>query len=71
MRSPLNDLPSRPSLCSKEKEAALAAAVRARRALKLGEQVVEVDCWGMDCYTRRNIFDGEGNEGEGLLMPKP
>ncbi|GFR46120.1 hypothetical protein Agub_g7609 [Astrephomene gubernaculifera] len=47
----------------KQKEAQLAAAVRGRRALVLGEHVKEVDCWGMDCYTRRNIFDAVRESG--------
>lgn len=29
-----------------------------REALVLGRDVEEVDAWGMDCYTRRNILDG-------------
>lgn len=28
-----------------------------RRALEKNRDVIEVDCWGMDCYTRRNVFD--------------
>lgn len=28
-----------------------------RQALVKSRDVVEVDCWGMDCYTRRNVFD--------------
>jgi hypothetical protein len=28
-----------------------------RQALVKGHDVHEVDCWGMDCYTRRNVFD--------------
>ncbi|KXZ45516.1 hypothetical protein GPECTOR_53g102 [Gonium pectorale] len=47
----------------KLKEAELAAAVRERRVLKMNEHVVEVDCWGMDCYTRRNIFDAVRESG--------
>lgn len=31
--------------------------VRARQALQAGQDVVEKDSWGMDCYTRRNLFD--------------
>jgi hypothetical protein len=31
--------------------------VRARTPLVAGRDVVEVDTWGMDCYTRRNVFD--------------
>lgn len=29
-----------------------------RQPLRLGKDVKEVDSWGMDCYTRRNIIDG-------------
>ncbi|GIL69137.1 hypothetical protein Vretifemale_124 [Volvox reticuliferus] len=47
----------------KHKEAELASAVRSRRVLVLGEHVKEVDCWGMDCYTRRNIFDAVRESG--------
>lgn len=31
--------------------------VVSRQALIQGVDVVEVDTWGMDCYTRRNVFD--------------
>lgn len=34
-------------------------AVGSRNALVLGRDVAEVDTWGMDCYTRKNIRDGE------------
>ncbi|KAG2481828.1 hypothetical protein HYH03_019206, partial [Edaphochlamys debaryana] len=47
----------------KLREAELAAAVRSRRPLVLGREVVEVDAWGMDCYTRRNIFDAARESG--------
>jgi hypothetical protein len=33
-------------------------AVTERHALKVGQDVKEVNSWGMDCYTRRNIQDG-------------
>lgn len=33
-------------------------AVSLRNALVLGKDVCEIDSWGMDCYTRRNIIDG-------------
>ncbi|KAK9830947.1 hypothetical protein WJX81_000882 [Elliptochloris bilobata] len=32
-------------------------AVSGRRALALGADVVEINSWGFDCYTRRNIHD--------------
>jgi hypothetical protein len=37
--------------------AAFACQVLRRQALVKGHDVHEVDCWGMDCYTRRNVFD--------------
>lgn len=45
--------------CRKDKEAALVQAVADRHTLKMGEDVVELDAWGMDAYTRKNVFDGE------------
>ena len=33
-------------------------AVTQRHALVIGKDVQEIDAWGMDCYTRRNIIDG-------------
>lgn len=35
----------------------LVEAVGERRPLRIGEDVLEVDSWGVDCYTRRNIQD--------------
>lgn len=35
----------------------LLQAVSERRPLRLGDDVLEVDSWGIDCYTRRNIQD--------------
>ena len=32
--------------------------VTARAALKMDADVREVNAWGIDCYTRRNIMDG-------------
>ena len=34
-------------------------AIQRRDALRLAVDVAEADTWGMDCYTRRNIQDGE------------
>jgi hypothetical protein len=34
-------------------------AVTHRNTLQLGMDIDEVDSWGMDCYVRRNIMDGE------------
>lgn len=31
--------------------------VRLRQPLVLGTDVEEHDCWGLDCYTRRNVYD--------------
>lgn len=39
-------------------EAELVRMVRERQTLKLGLDVVELDTWGLDMYTRRNVFDG-------------
>ncbi len=33
------------------------AQVAARQTLRAGTDVVEVDSWGMDCYSRKNIAD--------------
>ena len=38
--------------------ACLNRAVTERRTLQLGPDVREIDSWGIDCYTRRNIHDG-------------
>ena len=38
--------------------ACLNRAVTERRTLQLGADVREIDSWGFDCYTRRNIHDG-------------
>jgi hypothetical protein len=43
--------------CAADPARCLNRAVTERRALRLGEDVAEVDSWGMDCYTRRNIQD--------------
>jgi len=34
-------------------------AVQERRPLQLGKDLHEVNAWGIDCYTRRNIRDGK------------
>lgn len=34
-------------------------AVTDRRTLVLGRDVQEINTWGFDCYTRRNIHDGK------------
>ncbi|MEW5298262.1 MAG: hypothetical protein WDW36_001407 [Sanguina aurantia] len=41
----------------KEVEASLVEQVRCRDVLRMGVDVQEVDCWGMDCFTRKNVFD--------------
>jgi hypothetical protein len=33
-------------------------AVTERRTLVLGKDILEINSWGFDSYTRRNIFDG-------------
>ena len=35
------------------------SAVSQRRPLRLGQDLAEVDAWGLDCYVRRNILDGK------------
>ena len=44
--------------------ACLNRSVTERRTLQLGPDVREIDSWGIDCYTRRNIHDGAP-----LLLP--
>ena len=34
-------------------------AASMRRVLQLGKDVQEIDSWGLDCYTRKNIHDGK------------
>ena len=34
-------------------------AVTLRHSLQLGIDVREIDSWGLDCYSRKNIQDGE------------
>ncbi len=44
--------------CSKKgAEACLNRAVTTRQTVKIDEDVEEINSWGMDCYTRRNIQD--------------
>ena len=33
-------------------------AASMRQVLQLGKDVQEIDSWGLDCYTRKNIQDG-------------
>ena len=40
-----------------ETSACLNRAITHRATVKLGEDVEEINSWGMDCYTRRNIQD--------------
>lgn len=40
-------------------EACANMAVTLRHGLQLGSDVQEIDSWGLDCYTRKNIQDGE------------
>lgn len=40
--------------------------VVSRQALLPGVDVVEADTWGMDCYTRRNVFDAVLEAGAAL-----
>lgn len=34
-------------------------AVTLQHSLQLGSDVQEIDSWGLDCYSRKNIQDGE------------
>ena len=34
-------------------------AVTLGHALQMGKDVQEIDAWGLDCYSRKNIQDGE------------
>eukprot|EP00879_Flechtneria_rotunda_P022236 GHRR01023462.1.p1 GENE.GHRR01023462.1~~GHRR01023462.1.p1 ORF type:complete len:491 (+),score=218.62 GHRR01023462.1:103-1575(+) len=40
-----------------ENEQRIVKQVRDRQGLVKGIDVLEIECWGMDCYTRRNVFD--------------
>jgi hypothetical protein len=44
--------------CAAAAGACLNRAVTERRPLRLGADVREIDSWGFDCYTRRNVHDG-------------
>lgn len=44
--------------CTCRASACLNRAVGGRVPCVLGEDVKEIDTWGMDCYTRRNIHEG-------------
>eukprot|EP00210_Caulerpa_lentillifera_P000252 g245.t1 len=41
----------------KQMECSLIEAVRTGTVLVKGQDVMEVDTWGMDCYSRKNIYD--------------
>jgi len=43
--------------CACDESTCLNRAVSQRNAVKLGIDVQEIDSWGMDCYTRKNIQD--------------
>jgi len=38
-------------------ESSLVEAVRQKNVLRRGVDVMEIDTWGMDCYSRQNIYD--------------
>ena len=44
--------------CRHAAEQGLAKAVGARNTCVLGRDAYEVDAWGIDMFTRKNIFDG-------------
>ena len=43
--------------CGCDNKRCLNRAVTRRETVRLGEDVEEINSWGMDCYTRRNIQD--------------
>jgi hypothetical protein len=43
--------------CGCNPSTCLNRAVSKRDAVRLGVDVEEIDSWGMDCYTRKNIYD--------------
>ena len=43
--------------CACDESSCLNRAVSLRKAVKVGVDVEEIDSWGMDCYTRKNIQD--------------
>jgi len=43
--------------CSCDPSSCLNRAVSNRNAVRIGVDVDEIDSWGMDCYTRKNIHD--------------
>lgn len=45
------------ALCACDESSCLNRAVSHRNAVKIGVDVEEIDSWGMDCYTRKNIQD--------------
>ena len=49
-------LPPGPGVAAAEGCANRAASMR--QVLQLGQDVKEIDSWGLDCYTRKNIHDG-------------
>lgn len=50
--------PPAPAQCPTPAGTCLNRAVSGRHTLQLGVDVREIDSWGIDCYTRRNIHDG-------------
>jgi len=43
--------------CKCNSKNCLNRAVTKRETVKMGEDIDEIDSWGLDCYTRRNIYD--------------
>jgi hypothetical protein len=54
-----------------EREASLSSQVERRACLVPGEDVAEADIWGMDCYTRRNVFDAVVDSGAFAHLRRP
>eukprot|EP00201_Polytomella_parva_P012256 CAMPEP_0175068432 /NCGR_PEP_ID=MMETSP0052_2-20121109/17670_1 /TAXON_ID=51329 ORGANISM="Polytomella parva, Strain SAG 63-3" /NCGR_SAMPLE_ID=MMETSP0052_2 /ASSEMBLY_ACC=CAM_ASM_000194 /LENGTH=732 /DNA_ID=CAMNT_0016335463 /DNA_START=130 /DNA_END=2324 /DNA_ORIENTATION=+ len=59
-----------PEKCA-EIEKSLLDALRQKQSLKVPQDVEEVDCWGVDCYTRRNIFETVKESGAFRVPSKP
>ena len=48
----------KPPVGSGDAEGCANRAASMRQVLQLGQDVQEIDSWGLDCYTRKNIQDG-------------
>ena len=48
-----------PGVGSGSAEGCANRAASMRQVLQLGQDVKEIDSWGLDCYTRKNLHDGQ------------